>query len=380
AYARQLSRALSCDLLVLDDFGLQPVTAQGAQDLYDIISERYERGSIILTSNRAFEEWAEPFANDLLASAALDRLTHHAHILTIRGHYTLGGERESYRPYHSRMIEPEQLWKFTRMHDYVAGDFMWTGTDYLGEARWPSKNASSGVLDLCGFPKDGYYFYQSQWTRQPVFHLCPHWTWPGREGQVIAVICYTNCESVELFLNGKSYGVKAYALPRPPMRGRDWNPQPARVHLTTADLHLAWDVPYEPGVLKAVGRREGEIVCAQEIVTAGPAAQVRLSADRSEIAADGRDVAHITAAILDEQGHLAPEADDVITFGLEGEGWLIGVDNGNPASHEPFQAAQRSAFHGLCLALVRAGRSAGDIRVTARAAGLAAHSIIIRAR
>ncbi len=298
----------------------------------------------------------------------------------IRGDYDLGGERAWYRPYHSRMIEPEQLWKFTKMHDYVAGDFMWTGIDYLGEARWPSKNASSGVLDLCGFPKDGYYFYQSQWTRQPMLHLFPHWTWPGREEQVIPVICYTNCESVELFLNGKSYGTKAYALPRPPMRGRDWNPQPARVHLTTADLHLAWDVPYEPGVLRAVGRRDGEVVCVQEIVTAGPAVQVRLAADRSEIVADGRDVAHITVSILDAQGHLVPTADHLITFEIEGEGKIIGVDNGDPTSHEPFQASQRKAFRGLCLAIVRASKRAGSIRLKAHSAGLEPHTIIIESK
>ena len=298
----------------------------------------------------------------------------------IRGDYSLTQSAHSwYSPYHSRMIGPEQLWKFTRMYEYVAGDFMWTGIDYLGETRWPHKNASSGVIDTCGFPKDGYYFYQSQWTIAPMLHLFPHWTWPGREGEVIPVICYTNCESVELFLNGKSYGIKACALPRPGMTGRGWNPQPPRVHLTTADLHLAWDVPYEPGVLKAVGRRNGEIVAVQEIVTAGPAARIELAADREVIAADGRDVAHVTVRILDAQGHPVPVADNLITFQVEGEGRLIGVDNGNPASHEPFQASQRRAFNGLCLGIVQATETAGEIRVEARSQGLEPGTIVVRA-
>jgi beta-galactosidase len=130
----------------------------------------------------------------------------------VRGEYSLEMTGGWWPPYHVRMIRAELLWKFTRSHDYVAGDFMWTGVDYLGEARWPHKNSSSGVLDLCGFPKDGYYFYQSQWTDEPMLHLLPHWTWPGREGEVIPVVCYTNCDSVELFVNGTSWGVKSFAF------------------------------------------------------------------------------------------------------------------------------------------------------------------------
>jgi len=137
----------------------------------------------------------------------------------IRGEYHLQSDSTS-NPFarsldfRSNMIEAEQLWKFVSLHDYVIGDFMWTGIDYLGEARWPSKSSSSGVMDLCGFPKDSYYFYQSQWTDKPVLHLFPHWNWTGHEGQVIPVFAYTNCDSVELFLNGKSFGVKTYVFPQ----------------------------------------------------------------------------------------------------------------------------------------------------------------------
>ena len=164
----------------------------------------------------------------------------------IRGMYApLPGE-DWVRPYFSSMLRAEQLYRFTATHDYVAGDFMWTGIDYLGESRWPSKNSSSGVIDLCGFPKDSFYFYQSQWTKTPMVHLFPHWNWAGREGQVMRLICYTNCDSVELFVNGVSYGVKAYSFPHPGLDGREWRPEIDPIAYTTNDLHLSWDVVYQP--------------------------------------------------------------------------------------------------------------------------------------
>lgn len=128
------------------------------------------------------------------------------------------GSRRMPLPRLSRNIDVEGLWKFVRNHDYVSGDFMWTGIDYLGEARWPNKVATYGVIDTCGFPKDGFYFYQSQWTNRPVLHLFPHWNLPNRKGEFIPVTAYTNCETVELFLNGKSVGIKGYEFPRDGMR------------------------------------------------------------------------------------------------------------------------------------------------------------------
>ena len=204
----------------------------------------------------------------------------------VRGSYNFGpaGPASSARGrYTMSMIRAEQLWKFVRVHDYVTGYFMWTGIDYLGESRWPNKSASSGVLDTCGFPKDGYYFYQSQWTTKPMVHLFPHWNWKGREGQVIPVVCYTSCDTVELFLNGKSFGAKSLEFPRQGTAG-GWNryarPQ---VSVTTADLHLSWDVPYEPGTLKAVGRKNGQVVCEEEIRTTGEPAAIALSVDRNTL-------------------------------------------------------------------------------------------------
>ncbi|MBN1139403.1 MAG: DUF4982 domain-containing protein [Anaerolineae bacterium] len=297
-----------------------------------------------------------------------------------RGDYALDEAHGWHGPYHTRMIDVEQLWKFTRLYDYVAGDFMWTGIDYLGETRWPAKNTSCGPIDMCGFYKDAFYFYQSQWTKEPVLHLFPHWNWPGKEGQPIPVICYTNCDSVELIVNGRSLGTKSLAFPRWGMdRSKGWsfeNLRP-RVRPTTADLHLAWHVPHEPGELRAIGTRDGQVVCERRIVTAGPPAQIRLEADRKTIVADGRDVVHIVVRILDDHGNPVPTADDMVAFEVEGQGRIIGVDNGNPTSHESFQANQRRAFNGLCLAIVQATRIPGTIRVVAIAPGLKAGEIVV---
>jgi beta-galactosidase len=306
--------------------------------------------------------------------------TENASAAGVRGDYDLGSGHGWHGPYHTRMIRAEHLYKFTRLHDYVAGDFMWTGIDYLGEVRWPAKNTSCGPIDLCGFPKDEYYFYQSQWTEEPVLHLFPHWTWPGREGEVIPVICYTNYDSVELFLNDRSYGVQVVSFPRYGMDPNlGWGEQDfaSFARPTTADLHLRWTVPYEPGVLRAVGMRDGRVVRTHEVATAGAPARIELAADRVTIAADGRDVAHLTVRVLDVADHLVPGADDPITFDIQGPGRIIGVDNGDPLSHEPFQSNQRRAFHGLCLAILQATAEPGEVQVTASAPGLAAGQVTI---
>jgi beta-galactosidase len=273
-------------------------------------------------------------------------------------------------PASNRRLDVERLWKFVKIHDYVSGDFMWTGIDYLGEARWPDKSASFGVLDTCGFKKDGYYFYQSQWTDAPVLHLFPHWNWKGREGRIIPVMCYTNCDTVELFLNGKSFGIKGYEFPRHGMELQYGTyPDRASVPQTTSDLHLQWDVPFEPGTLKAVGRI-GDKTFTQEISTTSEPAAIKLDADRSTLLADGRDVAHITVQIVDRQGRVVPTAANSVSFTVTGEAQLIAVDNGNPVSHESFKASERAAFNGLCLAILQTKKVGGTIEVTARSKGL----------
>jgi beta-galactosidase len=280
-----------------------------------------------------------------------------------------------------RNIDVEQLWRFVSTYDYVAGDFMWTGIDYLGESRWPGKGSSAGVIDTCGFRKDGFYFYQSQWTDGSVLHLFPHWNWKGREGQFIPVTCYTNCDTVELFLNGRSIGAKGYAFPRSGMEERYGNTGArARAPRTTNDLHLEWDVPYEAGTLKAVGTKDGKVTGTVEVSTTGEPSAVRLTVDRAEIAADRRDVAHVTVEILDAQGRVVPTADSEVAFVVEGEGKLIGLDNGDPQSHEDYKGTRRKAFNGLCLGILQSTGKSGRIRVTATSPGLQAGNLTITAR
>jgi beta-galactosidase len=258
---------------------------------------------------------------------------------------------------------------------------MWTGIDYLGETSWPHRSSSFGVLDLCGFPKDGYYFYQSQWTVKPMVYIFPHWNWEGQEGKVIPVLCFTNCDEVELFLNGKSFGAKSYFFPA---RGLDstksWGEQDYQRmrHPTTGDLHLAWDVTYEPGTLRAVGKKDGEVVCVYEVATAGAPAQLEVTADRVAITADGMDVVHLTVQVLDTAGRCVPKADNLISFEITGEGSLIGVDNGDPASHESFQARECKAFNGMCLAIVSSTSQPGEIQVKVTSPGVKTNSVVVK--
>ena len=272
----------------------------------------------------------------------------------------------------------EQLWKYVATYDHVAGDHMWTGIDYLGESRWPGKGATSGVIDACGFEKDGYYFYQSQWTKAPMLHLFPHWNWKGHEGQFVPVTCYTNCDSVELFINGKSAGMQGYQFPRFGMTGTYGNyPPQARGTRTTSDLHLTWTIPYEPGTLKAVGTKEGKPVVTVEVSTTGEAAGIELKVDRAAIAADRRDVAHVTVRVVDAQGRVVPDAANEVAFEIQGEGKLIGVDNGDMQSHDDYKASRRKAFNGMCLAMVQSTARPGQIRISATSPGLKTANVAV---
>ncbi len=275
-------------------------------------------------------------------------------------------------------IDTEQLGKIVGAYESVSADFMWTGIDYLGEAMWPAKASSAGAIDTCGFKKDGFFFYQSQWTAKPMVHLFPHWNWKGREGQFIPVTCYTNCDTVELFINGRSVGVRGYEFPRYGMQERYGNLAPReRTVRTTADLHLSWDVPYEPGTLKAVGTKDGVAVVTMEVSTTGEPTAIRLTADRTQMSADRRDVAHIMVEVLDQQGRVVPLAENEITFRVEGEGKLIGVDNGDPQSHDSYKVNSCKTFNGLCVAVVQSTARGGNIRISASSPTLEASAVTI---
>jgi beta-galactosidase len=273
--------------------------------------------------------------------------------------------------YVASTIRVSALWRFVATHDYVIGNFGWTGFDYLGESRWPRKLAPSGLLDTCGFKKDSFYFYQSIWTSAPMIHLKPHWNWPERIGKVVPVVAFTNCAAVELFLNGKSLGVKAREFPAQGVTG-GWNTYALpQIRATTGDLQLVWDVIYEPGELKAVAyNRDGTVVANAVVRTAGEATQLELTLDRETITAGTRDVAHATVRALDAAGVFVPLANHEVTFELTGPGKLIGLDNGNPVSHESYQGNTRSLFNGMALALVQSTNDAGAVQLVARAKGL----------
>ncbi len=298
-----------------------------------------------------------------------------------RGEYVLPDDTARVRPFYTAtMIRPERLWTFVAVNDWFMGDFMWTGVDYLGESRWPRKSSTSGVLDLVGLPDDGYFFYRSRWTEEPMLHLFPHWNWEGREGRFIPVLAYTNVDAVELWLNGRFIGEKRLEFPR---RGtsESWNHYDTPpVFPTTADLHLSWDVPYEPGVLRAVGKRGGEVVVAEEVRTAGPPVALRVRADRAEIRAGERDVVHVDVAVVDAAGTVVPDADALVDFVVDGPARLIGVGNGDPADHSSYREPRRRAFHGRLVALVRSTDDTGRVRVAATSSGLAPASVEIHAR
>jgi beta-galactosidase len=240
----------------------------------------------------------------------------------------------------------EQWWKFYAAREWLAGGFAWTGFDYRGEPTpyaWPSINSQFGIVDMCGFPKDDFYYYKAWWGSEPVLHLFPHWNWEGREGEPIVVWVHSNLDSVELFLNGKSQGSK-------------------KVEPLT---HLEWKVKYEPGVLEARGTKDGKVVLVEKRETTGGPESIRLTADRTEINADGEDVAVLRVEVLDKEGRAIPTADNLINLKVTGEGALIGVGNGDPNCQESDKEPKRSLFNGLAQVIVQSTRTPGAITVEA---------------
>ena len=252
----------------------------------------------------------------------------------------------------------EETWKVIKKHDYLSGMFIWTGFDYLGEPTpyvWPSRSSYFGIIDLAGFPKDVYYMYQSEWTDKPVLHVFPHWNWEvGKNVDIWAY--YSQADEVELFLNNESLGVKK--------KEGD-------------ELHVMWRVPFQPGILKAISRKNGKDVLVKEIRTAEEASQISLNADRNIIKGDGVDLSFITVSVLDKNGTIVPNATNNIKFSIDGPGKIVGVDNGDPTSHASFKASDRNAFYGKCLVIVQSLNSEGIIKLSAQSQGLEESSINI---
>lgn len=255
----------------------------------------------------------------------------------------------------------ERAWKPIAESDWLAGAFVWTGFDYRGEPdpyKWPCINSPMGFMDTCGFPKDSYYYYRSEWNRAPLAHILPHWNWPGKEREEMAVQVTGNAVKYDLLLNGVSLGVKEM----PP------------------HSHIDWRVKYEPGTLETRGyNAAGEQVVADKVETTGQPTQLRITPDREHFLADGEDVVIVRCAVLDAQGRVVPTASDAVTFAVDGSAAIDGVGNGNPSDLTPDKGSRRNAFNGYCLAVVQSTGQAGVVTLTAASPGLQSATITLYA-
>ncbi|MFG2468564.1 glycoside hydrolase family 2 TIM barrel-domain containing protein [Streptomyces canus] len=287
--------------------------------------------------------------------------------------------------------------KKDRDRKWFAGQFLWSGIDYIGEPTpydvFPVKASFFGAVDTAGFPKDMYHLFRSQWVDEPMVHLVPM-TWNHSAGDTVEVWAYANVPTVELFLNGTSLGTRTFDTKKT-TDGRAYletteatgddktftdGPYPGSYtspNGSAGKLHLTWKVAYAPGELKAVARRNGKVVATDVLRTAGKPHAVRLTADRTSLAADGRSLAFVTADVVDSRGVMVPDAEHLITFAVRG-GSLAGLDNGREESAERYQATTRTAFHGKALAIVRSGTEPGVLKVTASGEGLRAGSTKVR--
>lgn len=243
-------------------------------------------------------------------------------------------------------------------HESISGMFVWTGFDYIGEPTpypWPARSSYFGIVDLAGFPKDVYYLYQSLFTKKDMLHLFPHWNW--KPGQTIDMWAYyNNADEVELFINGKSQGVKKK---------------------TGDDLHVMWRVPFEAGRVEAISRKNGKVVATSVIKTAGEPAKIVLQADRNAIKGNGKDLSFVTVKVVDKEGNLVPDAANNIQFKVTGPGFIAGVDNGCQTSLESFKASERKAFNGMCLAVIQSNGKPGVVKLQAQSAALVPATIEI---
>ena len=269
--------------------------------------------------------------------------------ISTRGEYTTSPLRNTVNAYDA--VVPwgetaEEWWTFYGTREWMAGGFAWTGFDYRGEPTpygWPSINSQFGIVDMCGFPKDTFYYYKAWWGQKPSLHLFPHWNFEGREGDEIPIWVYSNLEEVELLVNGKSLGKKKVP------------------HLG----HVEWKARYEPGAIEARGFKGGKVALTEKRETTGPGVAIRLTADRTEINADGEDVAVVTVELLDKDGRAVPTANNLLRFNVSGAGKLIGVGNGDPNCQESDKEPKRSLFNGLAQVILQASKRPGEIQIEA---------------
>ena len=295
-----------------------------------------------------------------------------------RGVFLLGEDREKFfeqlgykgstyvKLEESKLFRQEGIdaLRTTKEREHVMGQFVWTGFDYLGEVTpfgWPARSSSFSPIDLCGFPKDGYYIYQSQWSATPMVHVYPHWNHAGHEGEMIPLTIFSNCPEVELIVNGKSNG---------------------RMSIKQDDVdYKTIYTPYEPGTVELLGyakKNAKEPIARKVLQTAGEAAQISLTPDRKAMQATSQDLIYITCDIQDKDGIFVPTAANMLEFELSGPAVLIGVGNGDNMSHEPFQANHRKAFSGKALAIIKSTHKSGEIRFTAKSKGLKSQTITVR--
>lgn len=284
-----------------------------------------------------------------------------------RGEYATNGDRSTLSSYDTECQSwgdsHRSSWKAIDERPFVAGGFVWTGFDYHGEPQplvWPATSSSFGCVDLCGFPKVGFYIRQAQWIDdEPILHLEPHWNWPNRVGEPVQVMAITNADTVTLELNGRPVGKKPVD----------------KYQMVT------FDVLYEPGRLLAVAEVDGQIVGRTAVETTGPAVALRLMPDRSWLAADGRDAMPVTVSVVDEQGRVVPKGGQKVEFKLVGPGEIIGLGNGDPTCHEPEKGNRRSLFNGLAQLIVQSAPNAsGEFHLHAKANGLEPAEAIISLR
>lgn len=276
------------------------------------------------------------------------------------------------------------------------GEFVWTGFDYLGEptpfngrdnethgkwgGEWPSRSSYFGIVDLCGFPKDRYYYYQSRWSEKPMVHILPHWNWENSEHKEIPVYCYTNADEAELFLNGKSLGKKVMGVDKTTIPAEFmWWKKPQKTW--DSPYRLNWNVTYEPGELKVIAYKDGKAVAEKKIVTAGKPHHLELIPDSTEIDADGNDLSFITVKIVDKDGNFCPLADNLVNFEVSGPATIAAVGNGNAATTEPFQANYRKAFNGLCMLIIKSKRNEmGEIKIIASSENLKSDNTVVSSK